>query len=64
VPFAEWGFEADDPVEVVDLLSEERYFWRADRNYVRLDPQLRVAHILTVPLPEPLAAEALEPEGR
>ena len=63
VPFAEWGFEADDPVEVVDLLSEERYFWRADRNYVRLDPQLRVAHILTVPLPEPLAAEALEPEG-
>ena len=63
VPFAEWGFDADDPVEVVDLLSEERYFWRADRNYVRLDPQLRVAHILTVPLPEPLAAEALEPEG-
>ena len=52
VPFAEWGFDADDPVEVVDLLSEERYFWRADRNYVRLDPQLRVAHILTVPLPD------------
>ena len=63
VPLGEWGFAADDPVEVVDLLSEERYFWRTDRNYVRLDPQLRVAHILTLALPQPLAPEAVEPEA-
>ncbi len=62
LPLAEWGFDADSTVEVVDLLSQERYFWRGTRNYVRLDPQLHVAHILTVELPLPLGPEPLEPE--
>ena len=33
-------------IDAVDLLSGERYYWRGERNYVRLDPQHRVAHIL------------------
>jgi starch synthase (maltosyl-transferring) len=33
---------------VEDLLSGERFDWRLGRNYVRLDPYHRVAHVLAV----------------
>jgi starch synthase (maltosyl-transferring) len=54
LPLADWGLTAHDTVEVHDLLSGERYFWRGEWNYVRLDPQSRVAHILHVPRHHPL----------
>jgi starch synthase (maltosyl-transferring) len=50
VPLADWGLAPDASVEVVDLLSGERYLWRGEWNYVRLDPPGRVAHILHVQL--------------
>ena len=52
-----WRTGASRPtrrVEVLDLLSGERYFWRGEWNYVRLDPQSRVAHILHVSLHHPV----------
>ena len=54
---ASWIRPADGTLRLTDLLSGERYQWRAPRGYVRLDPELRVAHILLVEL-----EEALEPE--
>jgi starch synthase (maltosyl-transferring) len=63
LPLADWGLTPDSTIEVEDLLSGERYFWRGERNYVRLDPELRVAHVLAVQLDQPLAAEPLEPEA-
>jgi starch synthase (maltosyl-transferring) len=57
LPIADWGIDATGTVEVHDLLSGERYFWRGEWNYVRLDPQLRVAHILHVQLEAALPAE-------
>jgi starch synthase (maltosyl-transferring) len=33
---------------VTDLLSGERFDWQLGRNYVRLDPRFRVAHLFTV----------------
>jgi starch synthase (maltosyl-transferring) len=56
LPLVNWGITPHATVEVVDLLSGERYFWRGEWNYVRLDPQDRVAHILHVQLPGPLPA--------
>jgi starch synthase (maltosyl-transferring) len=35
-------------VEVHDLLWNERYYWRGEWNYIRLDPEVRVAHVLHV----------------
>ena len=32
--------------EVVDLLGGERFSWRLGRNFVRLDPAERAAHVL------------------
>ena len=48
LPLTDWGLSAESHVEVRDLLSNERYFWRGEWNYVRLDPEARVAHILHV----------------
>jgi starch synthase (maltosyl-transferring) len=52
LPLAAWGVSPFESVEVLDLLSGERYFWRGEWNYVRMDPQSRVAHILHVVLPQ------------
>ena len=35
--------------DVVDLLSESRYGWRGEWNYVRFDPGIHQAHVLTFP---------------
>jgi starch synthase (maltosyl-transferring) len=39
------NFRADQPYQVHDLLSEQRYVWRGRRNYVLLDPQRAPAHV-------------------
>jgi starch synthase (maltosyl-transferring) len=49
LPLSAWRLPSDSAFEVVDLLSNERYFWRGEWNYVRLDPQGRMAHILQMP---------------
>jgi starch synthase (maltosyl-transferring) len=48
LPLTDWGLTADAQVEVLDLISNEHYYWRGEWNYVRLDPQARVAHVLHV----------------
>ena len=37
--------KADQPYQVHDLLSDQRYIWRGGRNYVRLDPARAPAHV-------------------
>ncbi len=36
-------------LEAVDLLNGERLDWQTGRNYVRLDPGVRAAHVLAIP---------------
>ena len=50
LPLTDWGLSTGTTVEVLDLLSNERYYWRGEWNYVRLDPEARVGHILHVQL--------------
>jgi starch synthase (maltosyl-transferring) len=62
LPLLAWGLTPHSTVEVHDLLTGERYFWRGEWNYVRLDPEDRVAHILQVQLdagPEGTAQQAV-----
>jgi starch synthase (maltosyl-transferring) len=54
LPLAAWGFTPNDTIEVHDLLSSERYYWRGVWNYVRLEPGSRAAHVLHVQLRRPL----------
>jgi starch synthase (maltosyl-transferring) len=55
LPLVAWALTPHSSIEVLDLLSNERYYWRGEWNYVRLDPQAQVAHVLQVTLPSPLA---------
>jgi starch synthase (maltosyl-transferring) len=48
VPIAAMGIEPNEAYEVNDLLSGTRYTWRGSRNYVRLDPNERVAHLFRI----------------
>src|SRR3954466_4779177 len=57
LPLFDWKLPLDSTVEAEDLLAEETYIWRGEWNYVRLDPASRVAHILALRFPEPVAAE-------
>nr|MDQ3417736.1 hypothetical protein [Acidobacteriota bacterium] len=61
LPVTDWGLGPAATLEVTDLLSMERYFWRGEWNYVRLDPHTRPAHILSVRLGAPLAPEPAVP---
>ena len=38
-------FEPEQPYQVHDLLSDQRYIWRGRHNYVLLDPQRAPAHV-------------------
>jgi starch synthase (maltosyl-transferring) len=39
------NFTADQPYQVHDLLSDQRFVWRGPRNYVLLDPLRAPAHV-------------------
>ncbi len=39
------NLDAEQPYQVHDLLSEQRYVWRGRHNYVMLDPQRAAAHV-------------------
>ncbi|MHB1422673.1 MAG: alpha-1,4-glucan--maltose-1-phosphate maltosyltransferase [Gemmataceae bacterium] len=46
VPLDELDLRADEPYQVHDLLTEARYLWNGEANFVRLDPHANVAHVL------------------
>jgi starch synthase (maltosyl-transferring) len=48
VPFEQFGWLEGDTYQVHDLLSDERYVWRGSRNFVKLDPHTKPAHIFRV----------------
>jgi starch synthase (maltosyl-transferring) len=48
VPLDRMGIAEQEPYELFDLLSGARYTWRGRKNYVKLDPTERVAHVFRV----------------
>ncbi|WP_410001700.1 alpha-1,4-glucan--maltose-1-phosphate maltosyltransferase [Singulisphaera sp. GP187] len=48
IQFPFWEFGLNDSYQVHDLLSDARYDWRGDWNFVRLDPHVCPAHIFRV----------------
>jgi starch synthase (maltosyl-transferring) len=48
IPLNEFGPMDSDVYQVHDLLTDMRYLWRGDRNYVELNPQVQPAHIFRV----------------
>lgn len=48
LPLEEWGITPEEPYQVHDLLSDARYTWMGQRNYVQLNPGVMPAHIFRV----------------
>jgi starch synthase (maltosyl-transferring) len=48
VPISELGIDTNQPYLVHDLLSEDKYIWQGERNYVELNPHILPAHIFRV----------------
>ena len=48
VPLSALGISEHEQYEVTDLLTGSRYVWRGVRNYVRLNPTERVAHVFRI----------------
>ena len=48
VPVAELGIAPSAPYMVHDLLSDDKFIWQGERNYVELDPQVLPANIFRV----------------
>jgi starch synthase (maltosyl-transferring) len=46
VPLDELGLRGDEPFQVHDLLTEAHYLWNGEWNFVRLDPQAAITHVL------------------
>jgi starch synthase (maltosyl-transferring) len=48
LPLAEWGLDREQIFQAHDLISEARYLWHADYNYIELNPQIMPVHILRI----------------
>jgi starch synthase (maltosyl-transferring) len=48
LPLHELGISPHEPYQVHDLLSDARYLWQGEHNYVRLDPFACPAHLFVV----------------
>ncbi len=66
VPLKAWGFDAEKPYRVHDLLSDEYYSWHGEWNYVELKSDTRPAHIFRfmdlTPLPRKEEDFDIDPE--
>ncbi len=62
IPLQAWGFDNEKPYQVEDLLTQKRYAWRGEWNFVELNPDVCPAHIFH-PIgltPRPVKEESLE----
>jgi len=48
IPLGDFGPMDSDTYQVHDLLTDQRYLWRGERNYVELNPSVQPAHIFRV----------------
>ncbi len=63
VPVGLFGLAADEAYTARDLLTDTPFTWVGERNYVRLDPGVRQAHIISLSSDtRPLKLEEKKPE--
>ena len=48
LPLEKLGLEGQLPYQLHDLLSDARYLWQGERNYVELNPQVVPAHVFRI----------------
>jgi starch synthase (maltosyl-transferring) len=48
MPLTDFGLDAEHGYQLHDLLSEARYLWHGDCNFVTLNPEVCPAHIFRI----------------
>jgi starch synthase (maltosyl-transferring) len=48
LPVEALGLPADQPFQMHDLISDARYLWHGERNYIELDPRVMPAHVFRI----------------
>ena len=48
IPIAELGVDPHQPYLVHDLLSDDKFIWHGEKNYIQLDPNIVPAQIFRV----------------
>ncbi|OQA06358.1 MAG: Alpha-1,4-glucan:maltose-1-phosphate maltosyltransferase 2 [bacterium ADurb.Bin374] len=48
VPIADYGIKPDETYQVHDVLTDKRYLWKGERNYVDLDPASEPANVFVL----------------
>ncbi len=48
IPLDRWNIEQQRPFLAHDLLSNDRYIWQGETNYIELNPQISPAHVIRV----------------
>ncbi len=48
IPVSELGLDPQQPYLVHDLLSDEKFIWHGEKNYIQIDPNIVPAHIFRV----------------
>lgn len=48
VPIYEYGIQHHETYIVQDLITNEKYYWKGEQNYIKLDPEKESAHILKI----------------
>ncbi len=48
LPLDDFGLDHEQPYLVYDIISQDKFFWQGERNYVELDPYVLPAHILRI----------------
>jgi starch synthase (maltosyl-transferring) len=48
VPLDQLGIAPDQPYLVHELLSDDKYIWQGEKNYVQFDPKILPAHIFRI----------------
>jgi starch synthase (maltosyl-transferring) len=48
LPLEQWRLHPGLPFQVHDLLSDARFLWQGERNFVELNPLVMPAHVLRI----------------
>ena len=48
LPLKDFGLAPDQPFQVHDLISDARYLWHPETNYIELNPQVMPVHLFRI----------------
>ncbi|MBF0500345.1 MAG: alpha-1,4-glucan--maltose-1-phosphate maltosyltransferase [Candidatus Riflebacteria bacterium] len=48
VPIEKYGIKPEETYQVHDLITDKRYLWKGQKNYIELDPKTEIANVFVI----------------